>query len=200
MEEQARKGAQDVLQTAERFGGTGINGVAGQGGGAALGDPTGVPGGEWALGGGKFGAGSETADWAAPAADDLKLSYMNGEAAPAGEAVMNMGGLADSSVDAATAAADQAGQTVADLGTQAYTDMVADRGANMATEAATDAASAAASAGPIAGTALNIGSNLAQGNYGAAAGAGAGAAIGSVIPGLGTALGGTIGGLLGSFF
>ena len=196
LEERAKEGAQKALDFADKHGGTGYAGAAGQGG-------TGLAStnGEWALGATPSRMGAESAYMAtSPTVEDLKLSYMNGEAAPAGEAVMNMGGLADDSVEAATSAADSAGQTIADIGAQTYGDMVADMGTNMATEAATEGATQAANVVPIAGTALNIGANLAQGNYGAAAGAGAGAAMGSVIPGVGTALGGTIGGLLGSFF
>lgn len=197
LEDQAHKGAQDVVNAA---GDTGYKGLVGEFGAKGAGAD-----GEWALGGEKFAAGAENPNWSAPAAEDLKLSYASGEAAPAGEASMAFGGTASDAVtDAASSAADTAGQTVADLGASTYGDMVADMGTNFAqdaaTEAATETAGAAANAVPIAGTALNIGANLAQGKYGAAAGAGAGAAMGSVIPGVGTALGGTIGGLLGSFF
>ena len=200
LEEQARQGAKDAVAEAAKYGDTGYGGLLGEMGTRGAGEN-----GEWALG--AKGSGLSQ-DWAGKASEGLEWSpdatkdaITAGEWAPAGEATMNIGGQGADAVAEATSAAEQAGQTVADLGASTYGDMVGQMGEQFAEQAAEQAAaSQAANAVPMIGTALNVGTNLAQGNYGAAAGAGAGAAIGSVIPGVGTALGGTIGGLLGSFF
>ena len=200
LEEQAKQGAKDAVAEAAKYGDTGYGGLLGEMGTRGAGEN-----GEWALG--AKGSGLDH-DWASKASDGLEWSptatkdaIAAGEWAPAGEATMNVGGQGADAVAEATAAADQAGQTVADLGASTYGDMVSNMGEQFAEQAAEQAAaSQAANAIPMIGTALNVGANLANGNYGAAAGAGAGAAMGSVIPGVGTALGGTIGGLLGSFF